>query len=702
MRQFECPTRSFVRSALLSMVTGLLLGACGPEPSGEAESAASVGLSAPSAAQIGDWGVDLSNRDPAVAPGDDFFRYVNGTWIANYQLPPDKTSFGSFNALFDQSQERVQSIIEELSASQPAPGSIEQKVGDYYASFLDTASLDVLGFDPLKPSLEAIAAIRSLDDLARAFGRADIEASASPIYLGIEIDRMNPSRYIAGIGHGGLGLPERDYYLEDSEQFSAIREKYRQHIAQMLSIVGYDSPEAAAQQVLDVETLVATAHWLRADRRNRDLTYNLKSLEVLEREYAAFPWRAFLTAAGAVPAELNVHQPDAIGTLVELIRSTPIDTWRAYLTYHLLSNNAPFLAGSIDDANFDFYGRVVYGQPQQRERWRRAISLVSSSEGLGDAIGQIYVARYFPPESKTMVLELVEHLRAALRSRISALDWMSEETKLEAYRKLEGFLPNIGYPERWRDYSAVQIDRDDLMGNVRRLRDYYQRDAIARLNQPTDRTEWFVTAQMVNAFYTPQFNSITFPAGILEAPFFDPNADAAVNYGAIGAVIGHEMGHGFDDQGSKADERGEHRNWWQPEDRTRFEERAARLAAQFSSYEAVPGTFIDGAFSLGENIGDLGGLAMAYHAYRHSLGGREAPVIDGLTGDQRFFLAFGQLWRAVVRPEALLAQVKAGSHAPNEYRVNGSVRNFDPWYEAFDVGEENALYLPPEERVRIW
>ncbi|MCB1686329.1 MAG: hypothetical protein KDI31_17660, partial [Pseudomonadales bacterium] len=430
--------------------------------------------------RFGDWGVDLSQRDLSVAPGDDFFRHVNGRWLDSYELPPDRTSFGTLTALFELSQERVQALIEESAATKPAAGSVEQKVGDYYASYLDTGRIDALGIAPVADWLAAVAAINSITDLARAFGRADIEATAAPIRVGIEIDRMDPTRFIAGIDHGGLGLPERDYYLEDTERFTGIREQYREHIARML--VFAEVPDAAfvAGRILDLETRIAAAHWPRGDRRNRDLTYNLRALTDIEKDHPDFPWRDYLSAAGFIPEELNVRVPSAIAPLVEIVRTTPIEVWRAYLAYHLLSNNAPYLAAEIDEENFSFHGRVVYGQPEQRERWRRAISLVSASNGLGDAIGQVYVARYFPETSKTRVLELVEYLREALRARIEALDWMSGQTKLEAYRKLEGFLPNIGYPDRWRDYSAVRIDRADLMGNVRRLRVYYEQDAIRR------------------------------------------------------------------------------------------------------------------------------------------------------------------------------------------------------------------------------
>ncbi|HEY5644950.1 MAG TPA: M13 family metallopeptidase, partial [Pseudomonadales bacterium] len=399
---------------------------------------------------------------------------------------------------------------------------------------------------------------------------------------------------------------------------------------------------------------------------------------------------------------VNLSHPTSLPGLIELINVTPLPVWRAYLTYHLVSNNAPFLGSALDHANFAFYGPALLGQTEQRERWRRAVSLVGGRVGLGDAIGQVYVARHFPAASRDMVRELVEQLRSALGERIRDLDWMSEQTKGRALDKLAGFLANIGYPDEWRDFSSLEISRTDLMGNMRRLRAYFHQDTIDRLSRPTDRREWFVPAQTVNAFYMPQFNSITFPAGILEPPFFDPQADPAVNYGAIGAVIGHELGHGFDDQGSKSDGNGLQRSWWTDEDRSRFEARAAELVRQYGAYEVLPGVFVDGAFTLGENIGDLGGVNIAYHAYRSSLNGAEAPVIDGLTGDQRFFIAFAQLWRSVMREEAQLTLLKSDSHAPARYRANGVLRNVDAWYKAFEVGEGDALYLPPEDRVSIW
>ncbi|MGE0621054.1 MAG: M13 family metallopeptidase [Pseudomonadales bacterium] len=666
----------------------LLAGGCSGE--GEAEPAA-AGTN-----------VDLSLMSPGVAPGDDFYRYANGAWLDSYELPPDKTAFGNFYELRDKAQDRVQALIESLAAASPAAGSTEQKIGDYYASFMDTATRDRLGLEPIRGELEAIAAIGDAAALAAAFGRAELDNSISPIGFGLEIDRKDPGRFIASLYHAGLGLPERDYYLEDGERFADIRTAYQAHVAELLTLAGMLEAAALAPDVVALETAIAGEHWARADRRNRDLTYNLTSFQELVEKYPDFDWKSYFDGVGATPQLVNVNHPSALPGLIRLINETPLPVWQAYLGYHLLSNNAPYLATSIDDANFAFYGPVLFGQTEQRERWRRAVSLVGAADGLGDAIGQVYVERYFPPRSRALMLELVENLQLALAERIRALSWMGEATKAEALDKLAGFLPKIGYPDEWRDFSDVTIARGDLMGNVRRLRGYFHADMLDRLTRPTDRHEWFLPPQTVNAFYTPQFNAITFPAGILEPPFFDPEADPAVNYGAIGAVIGHEMGHGFDDQGSKSDAQGIQRNWWSDADRARFEARAAELVSQYSAYEPVPGVFVDGEFTLGENIGDLGGINIAYHAYRLSLKGREAPVIDGLTGDQRFFIAYAQLWRSMMREEAVLTQIKSDPHSPAPYRANGVVRNVDAWYDAFGVGREHVLYLSPEDRVSIW
>lgn len=693
----KCTPINFSLATLILLALGPLSG-CEDRPAQSPEAAADAPSGKP--AEVAN--VNVSLLDASVRPGDDFYHYANGAWLSTYELPDDKTVFGNFYELRDQAQERVQSIIEELSAAKPAKGTVEQKIGDLYASFLDTETLDARGLAPIQVELAAIQAIAGERDLVATFGRAHREEGASPFNFGIQIDRKNPDRFIASLSAGGLGLPERDYYLEDSERFRGIRAAYQAHIVSMLTLVDAAELAAYADDVLALETAIAQAHWPRTERRNRDLTYNLSSFEGLTQDYADFDWTTFFTANGVTPTIINVAHPSAMQPIIDTIKATPLPVWKAYLTYHLVTANAPYLTTSIDDANFEFYGKVLYGQPQQRERWRRAVRLVSGGQGLGDAIGQVYVERYFPPESREMMLDLVENLRTALLQRITALDWMGDTTKERALEKLEAFLPKIGYPDEWRDFSSVVISRDDLMGNVRSLRRYFEDLAFARLSEPTDRNEWFSPAQTVNAFYNAQFNAITFPAGILEPPFFNPMADPAVNYGAIGAVIGHEMGHGFDDQGSKSNARGVQENWWTDEDRTRFEARAAELAAQYSAYEAVPGVHVDGAFTLGENIGDLGGINIAYRAYRNSLDGEEPVMIDGLTGNQRFFIAYAQLWRSMIREEALITRLKADPHSPAPFRANGVVRNVDAWYQAFDIGEDAALYLPPEERVRIW
>lgn len=668
----------------------------------DVESVGAEPVNTQASAALGDWGVELEHRQVETHPGDDFFRHASGRWLDQYELPDDKTRFGAFNALRDLAQERVRDLVAELAATQPAAGTIEQKIGDYYRSYLDVTAIEAQGLAPIQSELDAIAAIEERIALTRMFGQSELVATNSPIRFGIEIDRLNPDRFIAGVSHSGLGLPDRDYYLEESPRFVEIRSQYVTHIGRMLSVVDFPGAELAAADVLALEIKIAEAQWPRAKRRNRDLTYNLQPVAEIITDYPGFAWQEFLAAVGANPSELNIRHPSAIRDLIPLINETPIDSWKAYLTFHLVTGNARLLTQEIDEANFDFYGRTLRGQKTQRERWRRAVSLVSGNESLGDAIGELYVARYFPAESKSQMLSLVANLQAALRNRISALEWMSEETKTQAYLKLEGFRPKIGYPDKWRDFSSVTIDPADLAGNVKRLRGYFYDDTLNRLNQATDKAEWFSTAQTVNAFYNPQFNAITFPAGILQPPFFDPHADPAVNYGAIGAIIGHEMGHGFDDQGSKSDAAGVQRNWWTKEDRQRFEIRAERLAQQYSGYEPIQGTFIDGSFTLGENIGDLGGVNVAYHAYQLSLQGVPAPVIDGLTGEQRFFLAYAQVWRSKMREESLLARLKSDPHSPAEFRVNGVVRNVDAWYEAFEVTPEHDLYLTPQERVAIW
>ena len=605
--------------------------------------------------------------------------------------------------LADRSRDRTKELIDELAAGTFEKGSVEQKISDYYNSYMDIEAVNAQGIDPLRPALAAIEQIGSMDDLVRAFGREGIDGTESPISGGIGINRGNPDEYVLNVGIGGLGLPDRDYYLQDNERFNGFRAAYKAHIAEMLGFAGIENADAKADAIIAAETKIAEKTWPRADRRNRDKTFNPMSYNDFKAEYAGFDWDMFFGAGGVEGLEsLNVSHPDAVAAAIELVKEVSLDDWKAYLAYHLITNHAAVLSEEIDTANFNFFGKTLRGQQQQQDRWKRGVQRVGARAALGDAIGQVYVQRYFPPEAKTQMVELVENLRTALGQRIDGLDWMGADTKQEAHKKLASFNPKIAYPDVWRDLSSIEIVPGDLFTNAANIRAFNYADQIARLTRPTNRDEWFMTPQTVNAYYNPQFNEIVFPAAILQPPFFDPNADPAVNYGGIGAVIGHEMGHGFDDQGSKSDDRGIQRNWWTDEDRTNFEGKADALVAQYNEFSPVDGHFVDGRFTLGENIGDLGGLSMAYHAYKLSLGGKEAPVIDGLTGDQRFFLAWAQVWKRKTRDETLISLLKADPHSPGEFRVNGVVRNMQEWYDAFDVKEGDALYLPPEERVSIW
>jgi putative endopeptidase len=655
-------------------------------------------------AQLGDFGVDLSARDLSVKPGDDFNRYVSGTWLKTYELKDYETSYGSFNQLRDRSEEQVHGLIEDLQKrTDLAPGSNGQKVRDYYASYMDRTARDAAGIAPLQPVLKRISAINSKADLIAAFANSDLDASAAPVRLGVDLDRKNPDQYLVSLGVGGLGLPDKDYYLNPDARFVAIRSAYVEHIQRMLGFAGVKDGKVRAEKVLALETALAKPQWDRAKRRDRDKTYNVSTFAQLQQQFPSYDWAAHLKAQEMPqPDRVNVITPDAVQPVLDVIAGTELPVWRDYLTFHAIDGNAELLSRAIDDASFQFNGKVLGGQKAQKDDWKRAVAIVGAKEGLGDAVGELYVARYFKPESKAEMDLLVENLRAALRQNIQKLDWMGEDTKAEAYRKLSTFRPKIGYPQKWTDYSTVTIGADDLVGNAIAMRRFDRADENRRVGQKTDRDEWRMTPQTVNAYYNSTFNEIVFPAAILQPPFFDVNADPAVNYGGIGAVIGHEMGHGFDDQGSKSDSAGVQRNWWTDADRARFDERTKALGAQYDAYCPLQGQCVNGALTMGENIGDLGGISMAYTAYRLSLGGKPAPVIDGLTGDQRFFLAFGQIWKGKYRDESLLTLIKTNPHSPGMYRANGPVRNFDPWYQAFDVKPGDALYLAPEQRVRIW
>lgn len=703
---------SVLRNTLSLSIAAVLVACGGEEPTPTSTASNQTAPTAAPAAQpeaatgqpeLGSFGIDLSNQDTSVRPGDDFFRYANGLWLDTFELPADRSNYGSFTVLSDRSDERVRTIIDDLSGMEPAAGTVEQKIADYFLSYMNTDVLNDLGIAPLRPGLNTLAEIDTREELIHGFGRSQIDNTFSPFGFFVGADRSDPDRHQLNLSVGGLGLPDRDYYLNDTPEFNRVREEYVAHIERVLDFAEIPDSAAKAQAILALETQVAEHTWPRAQRRNRDLTYNPMSYADFKAEYSGLDWDAYFAAAG-IPevTDLNVYYPSAMSPIIDLVNTLPVEDWRSLMTYRLIVDSANVLSEEIDQEAFHFYSTVLNGVPQQRERWERGVLRVGSLNSLGEAVGQIYVQRHFPESAKQQMEDLVENLRSAVAQSIDEIDWMGEATKQEALRKLQSFRPKIAYPDEWKDLSSIEISRDDLFANAQNIREFNYADQLSRIGQPTNREEWGMTPQTVNAYYNSSFNEIVFPAGILQPPFFDPNADMAVNYGGIGAVIGHEMGHGFDDQGSKSDWAGVQRNWWTDEDRANFEALANALAAQYDQFEPVPGYFVDGQFTLGENIGDVGGLSLAYRAYKMALGGEEAPIIDGLTGDQRFFLAWAQVWQRKYREDNLIQRLTTDPHSPAEYRVNGVVRNFDEWYEAFDVTPEDALYLAPEDRIRIW
>ena len=689
-------------AALISACVVSVTGGCTSKPvSAPAMSAAEPlqPAAAPHAkAAIGEFGIDLSAGNPAVKPGDDFFAYANGRWYDSFVIPPDRSSSGPFVDLDELTKSRVRGLIESAARSQSAAGTPAQKIGDFYASFMDQDALDALGLTAATPALQRIDAARNRSDIATLFGQPGY---SSLFALDTPPDFKNPKRYEVLITQGGLGLPDRDYYLKSDPTLQTIREKYTQYIEHMLTLASVPDAQARSREIMHFETEVARHSWPIEKRRDLQAVYNPRSKPQVKAYAPGFDWQAFLDAAEIGNREdLVLGELTAVRELAALFARTPLSTLKAYLTFHYLSDQAPYLPRRFDEARFDFYGRTLRGQPQMRDRWKRAVDVVNGA--IGEQLGQLYVQQYFPPQSKAMMQELVANLLASLGQRIDALDWMSAPTKERAHAKLAAFTPKIGYPDHWKDYSGLEVRRADLLGNVRRAALWQWRYQIARLDKPVDRSEWQMTPQEINAYYNPLFNEIVFPAAILQPPFFDPNADAAVNYGAIGAVIGHEIGHGFDDQGSKFGPDGALQDWWSPQDAAAFRTRVAKLIEQFNAFEVLPGLKVNGANTVGENIGDLGGLNMAYHAYQLHLQGHPAPVIDGLSGDQRFFLAYAQAWKSKYREGVLREQVLSDVHSPTYFRVNGPLPNIDAWYSAFDVKPDQKLYIPPEARVSIW
>ena len=681
---------SFTRRALGASSLALAAGcATGTTGGGGASS---------NSAAIGAYGLDLTAGDASVQPGDDFFRYCNGRWLDTTEIPSDRTSWGTFAILDDKSERDQRVIIEETAMVGGVPGSLQQKIADTYNAYLNTDAINARGIAVLQEDLATIAAIRTHEDVMRVVAGADFPTN-SPIVAFASLDARNPDRYVVTITHAGLGLPEREYYrrADSAEQRTA----YVAYIERILTLGGQANGAAKARSIMALETQIAELHWPIADRRQRERVYNLKSRAELRAIAPNFPWDAALEAGDmGLAQEVVVRELSAMAPLAQLFLATPVETWKDYLTFNLISGSSDVLPREIDDANFDFYGKTLNGQPEQRERWKRAVDQVNNA--MGEAVGQLYVARHFPPEAKAQMLDLVENLRRAYAQRIDQSPWMTAATKVVAQEKLAAFVPRIGYPDIWRDYSGMDIRAGDAYGNAKRANKFNGDWATARLWRPVDRREWNMTPQTVNASYNSVMNVITFPAAILQPPFFDPHADAAVNYGAIGGVIGHEMGHGFDDQGAKSDARGVLRDWWSPQDVAAFQQVTNALAAQYDGFEALPGLHVNGRLTLGENVGDNGGLQVALRAYELSLNGHQAPVRDNLTGTQRFFLGWAQAWRSKYRDEALRNLVLTNPHSPPNFRVNGVIRNMAAWYEAFGVTQENALYLPPDQRVTIW
>jgi putative endopeptidase len=655
-------------------------------------------------------GLDLVGIDHAVKPGDDFDGYANGTWRKTAVIPADRSNTGIFLQVFEKAEQRNAALIKAAVASKSPAGSNQRKIADYYAAFMDQAGIDKRGLAPLKPQLASIDAITTRTDLARVLGsqlRADVDPINATNFstehlFGLFVTQglEDPTHNVAYLLQGGLGMPNRDYYLATDKEMKGFRTKYQAYIATQLKNAGIADADNKARAVFDLETKIATAQESLVDSEDVHKANNPWATATFASKAPGLDWTAYLKAAGLDQQKVIVAwQPSAITGLSALVASEPLDTWKAYLTFHTINHSASSLPKAFDDASFAFYGKTLQGTPQQRERWKRAIGSVNSD--LGDAVGQIYVKKYFPASSKAQVKQMVDNILAAFTDRVGQLDWMTPATKKKAQAKIATVRVGVGYPETWRSYADLDIRADDPVGNHLRAEQHEYQHQLAKLSQPVDKGEWWMTPQTVNAVNLPLQNALNFPAAILEAPFFDPKADAAANYGSIGAVIGHEISHSFDNTGAEFDADGRMANWWTPEDQAHFKAAGQKLVAQYNAYEALPGLHLNGQQELGENIADVSGLTIAYIAYHKSLGGKPAPVIDGLTGDQRFFLAFAQSWREKTRDAALRAQVISDGHAPGNFRAE-TVRNIDGWYDAFSPKPGEKLYLAPADRVKIW
>ena len=646
-------------------------------------------------------GILRDDLDPSIRPQDDLYRHVNAAWLARTPIPADKARYGSFMVLAEEAEKAVRDIIIEAQAAEP--GTLERKVGDLYASFMDEERIEALGAAPLAPHLAAVDAIADKDALLSEIGRLEREGARGFVQLFVDNDPGDPERYLVFVEQGGLGLPDESYYREDAH--AATRVAYLAHLERMLALAGLDAPAERAARIMALETHLASHHWDKVRNRDSQATYNLRTWAEWESEAPGLDlarWRDAFGITEQQLAEVVLRQPSFHAGLAAAIADRPLEEWTDWLRWSVIRSMASYLSKDFVDATFDFYGRTLTGTPEQRARWKRGVSFVEGA--MGEAVGAVYVERHYPPEAKAAMDELIASLIEAYRQSITELEWMTAETRERALDKLSKFTPKIGYPVKWRDYSSLEVVADDLVANVRAAGEFEFHRELGKIGRPIDRDEWFMTPQTVNAYYNPGFNEIVFPAAILQFPFFDAGRDAAANYGAIGAVIGHEIGHGFDDQGSRYDGDGRLTDWWTEADRAAFEERTGSLIAQYDalSPREVPDHHVNGSLTIGENIGDLGGLGIAWKAYLLSLDGEEPPVIDGLTGAQRFFLSWAQAWQIAIRPEEALRLLSIDPHSPNEFRCNQIVRNIGAFYEAFSVTPDDALWLDEKERVTIW
>ncbi len=682
-----------MKNRRFALISALLLTAAGPLI---AQGSGGTAAPRPSAAsRFAPWGVDLSARDPAIKPGDDFFRYANNRWFQANPIPSDRRAYGVGTVLSEDVEAQLRDIVQTANQG---TDPVSRQVAGMYASYMDVDGIEARGAAALRPYLDRINAAQSRDDLIRLFA---LPGYPSPVGVGITPNPADPTHYVAGTGQGGLGMPNRTYYLNQGEQFDRYRAAYRTYVTTMLRLAGIENPEGKADNIIALERRIAEAHW--TPERSRDVTQSINPMTPAQLQELApqFNWPLMLSSQGLGNVQtIVVRQTTAIQAEGRLFAEVDLQTWKDWLTFSFIRSNAQFLPRAFDEADFTFYQRTLAGVPQQRDRWKRGLGVLNAT--LGEAVGEIYVRRHFPETSRRQMTELVGDLRAALETRLRANPWMDEATRTQALAKLAAFDPRIGNPVRYIDYSSIRVDPNDLLGNIQRAAEFQQNLQLSRLPNPVDRSLWAMTPQTINAYYSPLTNQITFPAAILQPPYFNPTADAAVNYGAIGAVIGHEIGHGFDDNGRRFDPQGRLRDWWSAQSAERFTALTSRLKAQYDSYVSA-GQHINGQLTMGENIGDLGGIEMAYAAYqRYQARHGRARVIGGLTGDQRFFLAYAQAWRNQVRDDALRQQVLTDPHSPPEWRVNGVVRNVDAWYRAFNIQPGDRLYLPPEQRVHIW